>query len=234
MKIQSLGVCYLNSAWLYSGEFICNWLVYWVYLLSWALLDAGCLVQRSGWTRDPDVFFLWLSSIPFNGGGFNDAAIAEGLSEALMVCMMARFRLLFAYILSMLLWYTYLILIIPVCCFLLFVILSLYKMGPGFFAYHVLDLFILIKIFLCNRWNVVDIWDIEDKVWITVSVMVLGNFPMSNYWKCILYLNSNSWIHDKQVLTTKYSSIWAEIMVNHSDSDIAVQFYWCMNVFELN
>ncbi|WVZ11384.1 hypothetical protein V8G54_015914 [Vigna mungo] len=41
----------------------------------------GCY---SGWTRDPDVFFLWLSSIPFNGGGFNDAAIAEGLSEALM------------------------------------------------------------------------------------------------------------------------------------------------------
>lgn len=46
---------------------------------------SGCLVQRTGWTRDPDVFFLWLSSIPFNGGGFNDAAIAEGLSEALMM-----------------------------------------------------------------------------------------------------------------------------------------------------
>ncbi|KAG5062652.1 hypothetical protein JHK85_003835 [Glycine max] len=45
---------------------------------------SSCLVQRSGWTRDPDVFFSWLSSIPFNGGGFNDAAIAEGLSEALM------------------------------------------------------------------------------------------------------------------------------------------------------
>ncbi|XP_052726065.1 mediator of RNA polymerase II transcription subunit 25-like isoform X2 [Vigna angularis] len=46
---------------------------------------SGCLVQRTGWTRDPDVFFLWLSSVPFNGGGFNDAAIAEGLSEALMM-----------------------------------------------------------------------------------------------------------------------------------------------------
>lgn len=46
---------------------------------------SGCIVQRTGWTRDPDVFFLWLSSIPFNGGGFNDAAIAEGLSEALMM-----------------------------------------------------------------------------------------------------------------------------------------------------
>ena len=51
-------------------------------------MDAGCLVQRTGWTRDPDVFFLWLSAIPFTGGGFNDAAIAEGLAEALMVCML--------------------------------------------------------------------------------------------------------------------------------------------------
>ncbi|XP_027361709.1 mediator of RNA polymerase II transcription subunit 25 isoform X9 [Abrus precatorius] len=46
---------------------------------------SGFLVQRTGWTRDPDVFFSWLSSIPFNGGGFNDAAIAEGLAEALMM-----------------------------------------------------------------------------------------------------------------------------------------------------
>lgn len=47
---------------------------------------AGCLVQRSGWTRDIDNFLQWLSAVPFSGGGFNDAAIAEGLSEALMVC----------------------------------------------------------------------------------------------------------------------------------------------------
>ncbi|CAL5189194.1 unnamed protein product [Lathyrus oleraceus] len=46
---------------------------------------SGILVQRSGWTRDPDVFLQWLSSIPFSGGGFNDAAIAEGLAEALMM-----------------------------------------------------------------------------------------------------------------------------------------------------
>ncbi|GAU44368.1 hypothetical protein TSUD_241810 [Trifolium subterraneum] len=45
---------------------------------------SGILVQRTGWTRDPDVFLQWLSSIPFSGGGFNDAAIAEGLAEALM------------------------------------------------------------------------------------------------------------------------------------------------------
>ncbi|KAG5062654.1 hypothetical protein JHK85_003837 [Glycine max] len=45
---------------------------------------SGCLVQRTGWTRDPDVFFMWLSSIPFSGGGFNDAVIAEGLAEALV------------------------------------------------------------------------------------------------------------------------------------------------------
>lgn len=42
-------------------------------------------MQRSGWTRDVDIFLQWLSAIPFAGGGFNDAAIAEGLSEALMV-----------------------------------------------------------------------------------------------------------------------------------------------------
>ncbi|XP_020974299.1 mediator of RNA polymerase II transcription subunit 25 isoform X2 [Arachis ipaensis] len=46
---------------------------------------SSVLVQRTGWTRDPDIFFLWLSAIPFTGGGFNDAAIAEGLAEALMM-----------------------------------------------------------------------------------------------------------------------------------------------------
>lgn len=46
---------------------------------------SGILVQRTGWTRDPDVFLQWLESIPFSGGGFNDAAIAEGLAEALMM-----------------------------------------------------------------------------------------------------------------------------------------------------
>lgn len=45
-------------------------------------------MQRTGWTRDPDVFCHWLSAIPFTGGGFNDGAIAEGLAEALMVCML--------------------------------------------------------------------------------------------------------------------------------------------------
>lgn len=46
---------------------------------------SACLVQRSGWTIHPDFFSEWLSSIPFSGGGFNDAAIAEGLGEALMM-----------------------------------------------------------------------------------------------------------------------------------------------------
>ncbi|GMN70651.1 hypothetical protein TIFTF001_039690 [Ficus carica] len=46
---------------------------------------CGCLVQRSGWTRDIDNYLQWLKAIPFSGGGFNDAAIAEGLSEALMM-----------------------------------------------------------------------------------------------------------------------------------------------------
>ncbi|PIN23691.1 hypothetical protein CDL12_03584 [Handroanthus impetiginosus] len=46
---------------------------------------SGFLVQRSGWTRNMDIFFQWLSAIPFAGGGFDDAAIAEGLAEALMM-----------------------------------------------------------------------------------------------------------------------------------------------------
>ncbi|KAK6134087.1 hypothetical protein DH2020_032184 [Rehmannia glutinosa] len=46
-------------------------------------LSLPCLVQRSGWTKDMDIFFQWLSAIPLAGGGFNDAAIAEGLAEAL-------------------------------------------------------------------------------------------------------------------------------------------------------
>ncbi|KAK4766069.1 hypothetical protein SAY87_007711 [Trapa incisa] len=46
---------------------------------------SASLVQRSGWTRDVDIFLQWLLAIPFGGGGFNDAAIAEGLAEALMM-----------------------------------------------------------------------------------------------------------------------------------------------------
>ncbi|THG00172.1 hypothetical protein TEA_003365 [Camellia sinensis var. sinensis] len=40
---------------------------------------------RTGWTRDADIFLQWLSALPFAGGGFNDAAIAEGLGEAIMM-----------------------------------------------------------------------------------------------------------------------------------------------------
>ncbi|XP_028768195.1 mediator of RNA polymerase II transcription subunit 25 isoform X1 [Neltuma alba] len=46
---------------------------------------SACLSQRSGWTRDLDTFFQWLSGLPFVGGGFDDVAMAEGLSEALMM-----------------------------------------------------------------------------------------------------------------------------------------------------
>ncbi|KAK2971547.1 hypothetical protein RJ640_017916 [Escallonia rubra] len=49
------------------------------------LMNYTCLVQRSGWTKDVDILFQWLSAIPFAGGGFNDAAIAEGLAETLMM-----------------------------------------------------------------------------------------------------------------------------------------------------
>ncbi|OAE32534.1 hypothetical protein AXG93_3242s1570 [Marchantia polymorpha subsp. ruderalis] len=49
--------------------------------------SSGCLIQRSGWTSSADVFSRWLSSIHFEGGGFGEAAIAEGLAEALiMLC----------------------------------------------------------------------------------------------------------------------------------------------------
>ncbi|KAL3367877.1 hypothetical protein AABB24_008981 [Solanum stoloniferum] len=43
------------------------------------------MLQKSGWTRDIDLFFQWLSALPFSGGGFNDVAAAEGLAEALMM-----------------------------------------------------------------------------------------------------------------------------------------------------
>ncbi|KAF3635097.1 hypothetical protein FXO37_26166 [Capsicum annuum] len=48
-------------------------------------LSSGCTLQRSGWTRNIDMFSEWLSALPFSGGGFNDALVAEGLAESLMV-----------------------------------------------------------------------------------------------------------------------------------------------------
>ncbi|KAL6838998.1 hypothetical protein ACP4OV_031225 [Aristida adscensionis] len=42
-------------------------------------------VQRSGWTKDMNVFLSWLSGISFSGGGFSEAATCEGLAEALMI-----------------------------------------------------------------------------------------------------------------------------------------------------
>ncbi|XP_076941986.1 mediator of RNA polymerase II transcription subunit 25-like [Bidens hawaiensis] len=47
---------------------------------------SSCLVQRSGWARNVDYFMEWLSCMQFSGGGFSDAAIAEGLAEVLMIC----------------------------------------------------------------------------------------------------------------------------------------------------
>ncbi|XP_054824941.1 mediator of RNA polymerase II transcription subunit 25-like isoform X3 [Prosopis cineraria] len=46
---------------------------------------SGIVAQRTGWTSDPDTFWKWLSALSFVGGGFDDAAIAEGLSEAIMM-----------------------------------------------------------------------------------------------------------------------------------------------------
>lgn len=48
-------------------------------------IHPGCLVQRSGWTKAVDTFLQWLYAIPFSGGGFSNVAVAEGLSESLMV-----------------------------------------------------------------------------------------------------------------------------------------------------
>nr|XP_043639690.1 mediator of RNA polymerase II transcription subunit 25-like [Erigeron canadensis] len=41
------------------------------------------LVQWSGRTKDVDSFFTWLLAIQFDGGGFCDVEIAEGLASAL-------------------------------------------------------------------------------------------------------------------------------------------------------
>uniref|UniRef100_A0A0D6QR51 Mediator of RNA polymerase II transcription subunit 25 n=1 Tax=Araucaria cunninghamii TaxID=56994 RepID=A0A0D6QR51_ARACU len=42
-----------------------------------------CSVQRTPWTTKIDVFLKWLSEITFCAGGLGEAAIAEGLAEAL-------------------------------------------------------------------------------------------------------------------------------------------------------
>lgn len=49
---------------------------------------ADFLFRQSGWTSSVDVFFNWLSSLTFEGGGFGEAAIAEALAEALMVTIL--------------------------------------------------------------------------------------------------------------------------------------------------
>ncbi|XP_024364982.1 mediator of RNA polymerase II transcription subunit 25 isoform X3 [Physcomitrium patens] len=44
------------------------------------------LLRQSGWTSSMDLFFKWLSALTFEGGGFSEAAVAEALAEALMMC----------------------------------------------------------------------------------------------------------------------------------------------------
>lgn len=49
-------------------------------------MHAGCLVQASHLTTDVDSFLGSLSALRFSGGGGpTEAAIAEGLAEALVV-----------------------------------------------------------------------------------------------------------------------------------------------------
>ena len=69
----------------FAGNLACDMMQNMTTFLYFNFLFSGCLVQRTGWTRDVDIFIQWLSAIPFSGGGFSDAAIAEGLAEALMV-----------------------------------------------------------------------------------------------------------------------------------------------------
>ncbi|KAH9623460.1 hypothetical protein KSS87_001906 [Heliosperma pusillum] len=46
---------------------------------------SAYVVRRSGWTRDVDNFFDWISALSFSGGGWDDVATTEGLAEALMM-----------------------------------------------------------------------------------------------------------------------------------------------------
>lgn len=69
----------------FLGAFSWSLLFCIMLICSYISFFLACLVQRSGWTRDVDIFLHWLSSIQFGGGGFNEVATAEGLAEALMV-----------------------------------------------------------------------------------------------------------------------------------------------------
>jgi mediator of RNA polymerase II transcription subunit 25 len=64
-----------------------NWVLKFHYDVLWEVdgAMAGCLLQQCGWTSSMDVFFKWLGSISFLGGGYGDAAVAEALAEVLMV-----------------------------------------------------------------------------------------------------------------------------------------------------
>ncbi|KAM7271676.1 hypothetical protein ACFE04_030890 [Oxalis oulophora] len=44
--------------------------------------DVYYIVQRTGWTKNPDTFLKWMASIPFCAGDVNYAETTEGLSEA--------------------------------------------------------------------------------------------------------------------------------------------------------
>ncbi|KAI3699130.1 hypothetical protein L2E82_43192 [Cichorium intybus] len=50
-----------------------------------SVLDAAYLIVRSSWTKDVEIFMQWLNGIKFSGATLYGAAIAEGLSEALMM-----------------------------------------------------------------------------------------------------------------------------------------------------
>lgn len=57
---------------------------------------AGLKVRRSGWSRDMEKFIEWLLAFDFEGCGQDNAAIAEGLADALVVCM---FKCIFCFLL---------------------------------------------------------------------------------------------------------------------------------------
>lgn len=48
-------------------------------------LWPDCEVRQSGWTDDVGAFLGWLDDLQFCGGGTSEAAVADGLAEALWV-----------------------------------------------------------------------------------------------------------------------------------------------------
>lgn len=58
-----------------------------IFVTPKCVLNAAWLLHQTGWTNDVKCFLQWLSCIEFSASSFCDAAIAEGLAQALTVCI---------------------------------------------------------------------------------------------------------------------------------------------------